>query len=258
MPDRVKPENWKTFLIILFAIALVLSAPLARAADDTEGGGEEAAKTARRDETEEAESMSVLEVINAGGFIGYIIIFLFLISVALTIEHALTIRRGVIMPPELLADVEECFEREEYEEAIMVCEEQPTFFSNVVAAGLSRVNAGYKQMEEAMSEAGEEAAVDVQQKISYLALIANIAPMLGLLGTVLGMIKAFAAISNPNVPPKPADLAGDIQLALVTTFLGLVVAIPVMCVYQFFKNRVQKIVLEVGAISGELMARFRP
>jgi len=157
----------------------------------------------------------------------------------------------------VLADVEECFEKEEYEQAIAVCEEQPTFFTNVIAGGLSRVNAGYKQMEEAMSEAGEEAATDLQQKIGYLALIANIAPMLGLLGTVQGMINAFNQISD-TAAPKASELAGDIRLALVTTFLGLTVAIPVMCIYQFFKNRVQKIVLEVGAISGELMARFRP
>jgi len=81
--------------------------------------------------------------------------------------------------------------------------------------------------------------------------------MLGLLGTVQGMIGAFKKISG-TAAPKPGELAGEIQLALVTTFLGLLVAIPVMCIFQFFKNRVQRIVLEVGAISGELMARFRP
>ena len=210
-----------------------------------------------RESTAPAKSLTLLDTITSGGFIGYVIIFLLLIAIALTIEHALTIRRGVIMPPELLADVEECFEKEEYEQAIVVCEEQPTFFTNVIAAGLSRVNAGYKQMEEAMAESGEEAAVDLQQKIGYLALIANIAPMLGLLGTVQGMINAFNQISD-TAAPKASELAGDIRLALVTTFLGLTVAIPVMCIYQFFKNRVQKVVLEVGAISGELMARFRP
>ena len=254
MPDCWRAGSWKPFAIILIIAVLLLCAPVVMVAE----AAEEPAPAAAEPEEDPTETMSVLEVIQAGGLIGYIIIFLFLISIALAIEHGLTIRRGVIMPPELLADVEECFEQEEYEEAIMVCEEQPTFFSNVIAAGLSRVNAGYKQMEEAMSEAGEEAAVDLQQKISYLSLIANISPMLGLLGTVLGMIRAFAAIANPDVPPKPADLAQNIQLALVTTFLGLIVAIPVMCIYQFFKNRVQKIVLEVGAISGELMARFRP
>ena len=205
-----------------------------------------------------AEGKTLWDTIKAGGPIGGVIIFLAGIAIALTVEHLITIRRGVIMPAELLADVEECFEKEEYEQAIAVCEEQPTFFTNVIAAGLSRINAGYKQMEEAMSEAGEEAATGLQQKVSYLALIANIAPMLGLLGTVQGMISAFSSYEEAGGSPDPSKLAGSIQLALVTTLLGLIVAIPVMCVYHFFKNKVEKIVLEVGAISGELMARFRP
>jgi len=206
----------------------------------------------------EAESKTVFEIIQAGGLIGWFIIVLFGVAIALTIEHLITIRRGVIMPPEILADVEECFEQEEYEQAIAVCEEQPTFFTNVVAAGLSRINAGYKQMEEAMAEAGEEAATNLQHKVSYLALIANITPMLGLLGTVQGMISAFSKIEQAGAAPDASKLAGSIQLALVTTFLGLLTAIPVMCIYHFFKNKVEKVVLEVGAISTELMARFRP
>jgi biopolymer transport protein ExbB len=246
MPGR---SHLRTWLLVAAAVLFTLM---------TLGSAALAAETTAPAEDETAKSMSWFDTIMHGGFIGMVIVILFLIGLALSIEHFWTIRRGVIMPADLLADVEECFDQEEYEQAIAVCEEQPSFFTNVVAAGLSRVNAGYKQMEEAMAEAGEEAAVQLQHKISYLALIANIAPMLGLLGTVHGMILAFREIATAGSAPNPAELAGNIQLALVTTLLGLCVAIPVMCVYQFFKNRVEKIVLEVGAISGELMARFRP
>jgi len=217
--------------------------------------GEEASKAAV---PEPAKSRTLFDQINAGGFIGYVIMLLGVVGIALAIEHMITIRRTVVMPPDVLADVEECFEKEEYEQAIALCEERPTFFTNVVAAGLARINAGYKQMDEAMAEAGEEAASGLQHKISYLSLIANIAPMLGLLGTVAGMIGAFQQIEISGATPKPAELAGNIQLALVTTFQGLTVAIPIMMVYHFLKNRVEKMILEVGAITGELMARFRP
>ena len=242
-------------VVLLLAIAAALCG-VTRAAEPAAGAA--AAPAAVAKEEAEVPSKTLFDTIAEGGWIGGIIIFLLGVAIALSVEHLITIRRGVIMPPEILADVEECFEKEEYEQAIAVCEEQPTFFTNVVAAGLSRINVGYKQMEEAMAEAGEEAATNLQQKVSYLALIANIAPMLGLLGTVQGMIKAFQQIEASAAAPNPSELAGDIQLALVTTFLGLTVAIPVMCVYHFFKNRVEKIVLEVGAISSELMARFRP
>jgi biopolymer transport protein ExbB len=250
MQNRLGLARLRVAFIVVLVLLSALACPIA-------AGSDSAPAPAPVPEAEAGQTQTLFDSINAGGFIGYVIMFLGVIAIALSIEHAWTIRRGVIMPPELLADVEECFEKEEYERAIALCEEQPTFFTNVMAAGLSRVNAGYKQIEEAMGEAGEEAATHLQQKISYLALIANIAPMLGLLGTVQGMIMAFRMIAM-SAAPKPAELANAIQLALVTTFQGLVVAIPVMCIYEFFKNRVQKIVLEVGAISGELMARFRP
>ncbi|MFH1730601.1 MAG: MotA/TolQ/ExbB proton channel family protein [Planctomycetota bacterium] len=239
----------------IFLVALVLAAYGATMAAEPTTPAASAEKKAER---QTVEGKTLWDTIKAGGWIGGFIIFLAGIAIALSVEHLITIRRGVIMPAELLADVEECFEKEEYEQAIAVCEEQPTFFTNVIAAGLSRINAGYKQMEEAMSEAGEEAATGLQQKVSYLALIANIAPMLGLLGTVAGMISAFSRYEEAGGSPDPSKLASSIQLALVTTLLGLIVAIPVMCAYHFFKNKVEKIVLEVGAISGELMARFRP
>jgi biopolymer transport protein ExbB len=249
-------DRWIAMLMLVTVLLVACAPALAQEGATPPAAAEETGATAEKD-VEAGERMTLFDTINAGGVIGYIVLFLFLVAIALTIEHFLTIRRGAIMPPFLLAEVEEFFEKEEYENAMAVCEEQPTFFTNVIAAGLSRIHAGYKQMEEAMAEAGEEAATHLQQKIGYLALIANIAPMLGLLGTVAGMIKAFQQIAL-SAAPKPSELANSIQLALVTTFLGLMVAIPVMCVYQFFKNRVQRIVLEVGAISGELMARFRP
>lgn len=244
--------RWKCWVVVLVAVVAVMSVSFVLAAESTsppKKAGEEPAETEKM--------MTLFELIDAGGLIGYVIMFLLVVAIALAIEHAITIRRGTIMPPAVLADIEECFEKEEYEQAIAICEEQPTFFTNVIAAGLSRINAGYDQMQEAMAEAGEEAATNLQQKIGYIALITNIAPMLGLLGTVQGMIIAFQKIAF-SAAPKPSELANAIQLALVTTFQGLTVAIPIMCVYHYFKNRVQKIVLEVGAVSGELMARFRP
>jgi biopolymer transport protein ExbB len=204
-----------------------------------------------------APSQTLFDIINAGGVVEYFLLFMNVVAIALAIEHFMTVRRSIVMPPELLADIEDCFEKEEYEQAMSVCEEQPTFLTNVVAAGLSRVNAGYKQMEEAMNAAGEEAATSLQQKIGYLSLIANLGPMLGLLGTTASMIIAFTHIATSEAP-KASELANDIQLALVTTFTGLLTAIFATCLFHYFKNRVQKLVLEVGGVSSELMARFRP
>ena len=96
----------------------------------------------------------------------------------------------------------------------------------------------------------------MEHKIGYLALIGSIAPMLGLLGTVQGMIDAFSVIASSDASPKPKDLAAGISTAMVTTLAGLIVCIPAMIAYSMFKNRMSRLVLEVGVVSEGLMARF--
>lgn len=204
-----------------------------------------------------APRTSVLDTIAKGRVIGFIIIGLSMVSLALVIEHAVTIRRDKLCPPELASELEDYFNQEQYEEALELCNVEHNLLTDVVRSGLSRIDSGYDRMVEAMQEAGEEAAVNLQQKISYLSLIGNISPMLGLLGTVRGMVGAFGQIATMKVV-RPQVLAGNINEALVTTLLGLIVAIPTMCCYQFFSNRVSKLVLESSTIVSDLMERFKP
>jgi biopolymer transport protein ExbB len=103
----------------------------------------------------------------------------------------------------------------------------------------------------------EEESIKLQQKISWIQLIAAIAPMLGLLGTVQGMIGAFSEIAKMAGAPKPKDLAGGIFLALVTTFQGLVVAIPGMIFYFYFRNQLIRIAMEASALIEDLLERFK-
>jgi len=214
-----------------------------------------AAKAA--EEPPPAPRQSVLDTIAKGRVIGFIIIGLSMVSLALVIEHAVTIRRDKLCPPELASELEDYFNQEQYEEALELCNVEHNLLTDVIRAGLSRIDSGYERMQEAMQEAGEEAAVSLQQKISYLSLIGNISPMLGLLGTVRGMVGAFGQIAAMKVV-RPQVLAGNINEALVTTLLGLIVAIPTMCFYQFFSNRVNKLVLESSTIVSDLMERFKP
>jgi len=189
--------------------------------------------------------------------IGIIIILLSFAAVALIVEHLMSIKRDQIVPPELVAHIEQLLEDEEYEEAMTLCESAPNFLTNTVAAGLARLGRPYEEIEAAMQEAGDQEAVKLFQKISYLSLIGTVAPMLGLFGTVAGMIQAFSVIAGKETQPKPRELARGIMTALVTTFLGLMVAIPSVAAYFFFRNKVIRIVMEVGTIAEELMQRFR-
>ena len=225
-------------------------------ADDTSGGEEDEDEEEEEDK-EAAQSLSVLDTIAAGGVIGFIIIGLSFVALSLIIEHAVTIRRDKLCPNELAEELQDYFNEERYEDALELCNVEHNMLTEVIRAGLSRIDSGYDRMQEAMMEAGEEGSVTLQQKISYLSLIGNIAPMLGLLGTVAGMVGAFRKIATAPVV-KPSILADNIQQALVTTLLGLSVAIPVMCAYQFFSNRVSRIVLEASTTISDMMERFKP
>jgi biopolymer transport protein ExbB len=151
-----------------------------------------------------------------------------------------------------LDHVETLFETDDYEGALDALEQQPSFLSSVLAAGLPKIDRPYEEME----EAGEMETSELHRKISYISLIAAISPMLGLLGTVMGMVGAFNVIATSKTSPKPKDLAGGISEALMTTMMGLIVAIPMTISYFILKTIIDGASVEVSSIASELMARF--
>jgi biopolymer transport protein ExbB len=206
---------------------------------------------------EEAEAMTAIQFIKYGGAIGGMIILGSVVAMGMSIERAIGLRRDNIVPPDVLGQLEQLFDEEEYEEAMTVCESQPCFLTNVVAAGLPKIGTSYEYISDAMAEVGDFEATKIQQSISYINFIVTLSPMIGLLGTVWGMIGAFNTIATAATPPTPGELAGGIQAALVTTCMGMFVAIMFSPVYFYYRNKVQRMILEVGAISEELMERFK-
>lgn len=209
-------------------------------------------------EEELPTELNFFQLVAAGGAIGWVIVALSFVMVALVIENFVTIRRDKILPPDVLGELEELFSKQEYDAAAELCEAERNLLTNVVGSGLAKINAGWERMEAAMGETAEEASTSLYQKVGYLNLIGNIAPMLGLLGTVVGMVQAFMVIATAGGTPRPAQLAEGIYLALITTVMGLIVAIPALAAYFFFRNRVAKLLIEAGAVTSELMERFRP
>ena len=194
--------------------------------------------------------------IASAGWPGAVIMLLSVAGLSLVITFAMQIRRDVLVPPDLLGHLEGLFEEEDYDQALEVVEQQPSFLSSVLAAGLPRIDRPYHDIEVAMEEAGDQESARLHQKIGYLSLIASVSPMLGLLGTVLGMVAAFDKIASSPTSPKPAELADGISQALMTTMMGLTVAIPMSVAYFIFRNRVNNSIVEVSNIATELMERF--
>ena len=126
----------------------------------------------------------------------------------------------------------------------------------VLSAGLAKLSRGYGKAIEGMQEVGEEESMKLEHRLSYMALIGNLSPMIGLLGTVQGMIASFQVIAVSEATPKPSELADGISTALFTTLIGLAVAIPAIAAYNLLRNRVSRLLLEVGVTSENLMSRF--
>jgi len=202
------------------------------------------------------EGTSVLDNIFQAGAVGIILIGLSVAGVSLIIMNAMQMRRDVLVPPELVGHVEGLFETGDYESALDACEQQPSYFSSVLAAGLPRIDRPYDEIVEAMEEAGEMESAHLHRKISFISLIAAISPMLGLLGTVMGMVTAFNVIADSPTSPKPKDLASGISQALMTTMMGLIVAIPMTVAYFIFRQMIDAAAVEVSSTASELMEQF--
>lgn len=213
---------------------------------EEEGGGGKAT----------GKESSFMDLVKAGNYVGHFIIVCSIGGMGLCIEHFVNIKREKLCPPHLVAELENLVDEGRYDEALTICTSNPNFFCNIIGGALAKVNEGYESMVEAMQSAGEKEAANLNKKISYISLIGNIAPMLGLTGTVTGMISAFGIIKT-KLSPSPADLAKGVEEALVTTAEGLFVAMPLMTAYFLYKNIVTLHIIEIGIMCGEFVDKFK-
>lgn len=193
--------------------------------------------------------MSLGELFEAGGTIGYLITGLSFLMVALIVEHLISLRSNALIPPGLADAIHHHLALRHYEEARQQCQFHPSFLAYVLAAGLREADLGYAAVEKSLEDAAVEQSARLYRKIEYLSVIGTIAPMLGLLGTVWGMILAFMEFEQ-KANPQVSELAPGIYKALVTTLQGLCVAIPALAAFAHFRNRIDQLVAD-GSLTAE-------
>ena len=194
-----------------------------------------------------------------GGMITYFILLpLSGLTIGLCVDHFLHIRRGALLPDQLKITLGELIEQRKYKEVLAVTAQDPSLLASVLHSGLSQANSGLPVMERAMEEVMETRAASLFRRIEYLNIIGNVAPMIGLFGTVYGMIKTFSAIVELGGAPDPKALAAGISIALVTTFWGLLVAIPALSVFHLMRNRIDGLLAECAVQSEQFIQYFKP
>lgn len=202
---------------------------------------------------------SLLQYIRQGGPIGMIIILISLAAIGMIGAQLFRIRRDRLAPPELVDALRTLLADGNIEGAIRRCGDETgaSYLSRVVGSGLVRASRsafGMLELRSSVDEIGQLEVDRLYRLTDGIGLIASVAPMLGLLGTVVGMVGAFDAITLSEGPARPDELAGSISQALITTVLGLIVAIPSTAMYTYLRNRIDHLTTEIDEEIEELIA----
>ncbi|MEC8613991.1 MAG: MotA/TolQ/ExbB proton channel family protein [Verrucomicrobiota bacterium] len=231
--------------IALFAVATqwVLTQPLS--AQDTE---------VTTEIVDESQEKSLIDMYKAGGWAMYPLTLLSISGFGLIVYNFLAVRPEPILNTPATVQIDEALAAIDVEKAKTICQENPSPITNIIEAGMNRVdvnNFDPEQVKEAIEESSSEELSGPFVLINYLSVVGSLSPMVGLLGTVSGMVKAFNVIEAEGAGSAQA-LAGNISEALITTATGMIVGIPAMFFFFFFKNRYGKITARLGRVVGEL------
>lgn len=203
----------------------------------------------------------LMEIILSGGAVGLTILLVLVgLSIAaayLLFDQVMSLRRSEILPDGVSETVRQALLTGRPAEADAACRRAPSVLSVVLLSGLSELEFGWREVEKAVEDSLAQQAARLMRRIEYLSVIGNIAPMVGLLGTVTGMIIAFQQVATTRGTAGAGDLAEGIYQALVTTVGGLIVAIPSLAIYAVCRNRVDSLIAEVAYHSQHSLAPIK-
>lgn len=207
--------------------------------------------------TAAAQGLSWQEAVRNGGFLMYVLAALSVLTVALITYFVVVLRVSQIAPWPLRRELVEYLRSGRAEEARTACESRPSPFSAVVLAAMDYLRdvpkADRESLRDVIEGEGGRQAESIQGQTQYLLDIAVVAPMIGLLGTVFGMLRAFGSVARDIASAKPVVLAEGVSQALVTTAFGLIVGIPAMMFYAYFRRRAAKQISHLEAASTDIL-----
>ncbi len=186
----------------------------------------------------------MLELIKAGGFLIWPILLCSILALAIVVERFIALKRGTVTPPKLVQQVETLANRTDLTNDVVQEVQRRSPLGRILAAGLVNRSQPRIVVKEALEEAGRHVVHDLERHLNTLGTIAAVTPLLGLLGTVIGMIKVFSAITAFGVG-DPTVLAGGISEALITTAAGLSVGIPSLMFHRYFRGRINELTIDM-------------
>lgn len=197
--------------------------------------------------------MNLLDMFLKGGLIMWPILFLSIIALAIIIDKYLVIRRARTNIPNFMIRLRGYLKKKDVSGANQLCLEEKTPIANIIRKGLRKYKYGHERVKDAIANAGSQEISKLEKGLPLLATIAGVAPMLGFLGTVTGMVSAFMILQDLQGAATPADLAGGIWEALITTVFGLIVGIIALIFYNDILGSINKLVSQMEAVSSDVV-----
>ncbi len=196
------------------------------------------------------------ELILAGRYMMIPIALASFVGLAVVVERLYVLRRKRIVVPEIAGAVETLSASEDLSVAYAICERQPGPFSNIVRAGLDHADNDWIIIRDVLQEAGRHEATRLTRRLGVLETVAAVSPLLGLLGTVVGMIRVFATISTASLG-NPETLSSGISEAMVTTAAGLMVGIPALVIHNWLSGRADRIIFDLEFYASKVLDTLR-
>jgi biopolymer transport protein ExbB len=199
----------------------------------------------------------LLDLIEKSGPVFYALAFCSLIATAVIIERSIALRRSRVLPRQIVDVVEAVQPGKDLSLALEVCRKNPGVFSDVMRAGLENADQEWEVMRDAVIDAGRQETPTIERHLFWLQTVAQASPLLGLLGTVFGMIRMFSSVSLQGLG-DPQVLSRGISEAMLATAEGLCIGIPALVAYNYFTSQAERLIAEIEAHASRLVSRLRP
>ena len=278
IPNRGRSRNWTIFWIGVFALMAILPAPRLTAQDmakpdaaaKPEAAPAKAEEAPKADEAPKAENAAASKTdaatppkqrnmlqwaIDASGPIGGVLLCISIYFVAVVIRLFMELRVSEAVPQPLVEKIELAIKERKFQDAYDACRDNESFLARVVRTGIANLPNGRPEAKDAMLVMADEIVTGLEQRISYLAIIGQLGPMIGLVGTIWGMIMSFQEIANAaGSQPKPEKVAEGISTALFITLEGVSLAVPAIFFFAFFRNRIAMIAMESTRVADQVIS----
>lgn len=250
--------SWLNALLALFLMTSSVSSAWSQdEAEETEKPAAAAKKGADGEAEAATEKQNMLMwLIETSGFIGLIILVISIFFVHRTVTLFLEMRPEIVIPPELVQQYDALLTKKDFNGIYQASKQSESPLGQLVISGLTVMASGMGEAREAMDRTGEAITVKMEQRISMLAVIGSLGPMIGLLGTLKGMISSFSVIATSGTQLKAAEVASGISEALVLTFEGVALSVPAIYLFALFKDRVATLSVDAQNLAGEYVRKI--